>query len=273
MSGWDLGHVVDEGAHDSTLGNWEFGHLFVLRSDGELMYSYYQVYPDRGGIPDDPLLTGEYTLEPMTDDQMAYLDRPNHGDYRPIKTSDGHAREEIQRQFELIVDTQGAALRQAIERIAVLPKFLDTSAYQRTLADAKRLEERKKRLPEALDDATFLGKIFLAIWVINVIVVALANHTDSGAASHKIFLGHPDRDTAIILVITLVVTTTIKALSGVSAGKFALLGAVAGVAIFFFIGISKGVTSSGLEWAIAPCLAISGQLLDVRLDKKVSNLA
>src|SRR6266568_7255671 len=64
MSGWDLGHVVDEGAHDSTLGNWEFGHLFVLRSDGELMYSYYQVYPDRGGIPDDPLLTGEYTLEP-----------------------------------------------------------------------------------------------------------------------------------------------------------------------------------------------------------------
>lgn len=132
FSGWDLGRVVEEGIRDGKI-NFERGWLFFLRVDGELMCAEYVVNPLVGGDPDDPLGTGDFTLIPMADQAMTYLDRPNQAGWRSMRstTPNVHQREELGTNYQIIVATKGQALSDALQELDRHPR------------PARRIQDRK----------------------------------------------------------------------------------------------------------------------------------
>lgn len=109
--GWLLGTVVTDGALDTHhyLDSWEEGTAFFLREDGELLGADYFQYLE----VHDLLARAPYSLEPLTDDKMTYLDHPNRAGYHSVSST----RQELGKYFDLSVAAKGMGLIGAIQKL------------------------------------------------------------------------------------------------------------------------------------------------------------
>ena len=119
LTGWVIDTLIEESARDGQHGSWEAGWEFFLRKDGELMASNFW-----RTLPSPPRERSTYTFEPLSEDRMTYLDRPNRGDF--VETSPG--RQELQQHYVVEVPTKAAGLKTALVLSLVIALGVSTAA-------------------------------------------------------------------------------------------------------------------------------------------------
>lgn len=268
MHGWLLGKVAEEGAIDNRYGNWEAGFIYVLRADGVLVWSEYRV-EGNSAQSDDVLTDGRHTLEPISDDGMTWLDRPNLGDYEVTTADEDHRRMEILRNFQITAEVKGATIREAIERVQGEPRSLDNSSYRnRGTAAARRLDrERPKRI---------LGHIFgllllaVPVWIFTPVVAYIAVNVDhSPSLYHTFFWNGKHREGDIYPLLAILLPSMIICL-GILAFVFPYKRDEEVVSAPAFFGFGAGIvlllyqafSGSGGEysWFWPPLFAVIGHL-------------
>ncbi|MFC9872662.1 hypothetical protein [Nocardia salmonicida] len=189
-AGWLLGWMVEEGARDTTHGNlkWANGYIYVLRVDGELLYSPCEV----GGQSvdtDDPIGSGTYHLRPLSEGNMTDLDRPNIADYKIVSAT----REELGRNFQITVDARGLGLLNALRKLDDRP-YVAQRMYGAKRSDStaevppqqrNRSAAGSRTVGERVADAKLVFTLYAllagAIWLMSTLFI-ISSNADTGIA-------------------------------------------------------------------------------------------